>query len=57
MRKISERTKERILRLVKMLSEDDARTILFFIEKVLESRASEKTAKKFIVKSPAYPAS
>ena len=57
MRKISERTKERILRLVKLLSEEDARTILFFIEKVLESRSSEKTDRKFAVKSPAYPAS
>lgn len=57
MRKITERTRERIVRLLKLLSEEDAKTILFFIEKVLESRAGEKAAKKFQAKAPAYPAS
>lgn len=57
MRKITERTKERIVRLVKELSEEDAKTILFFIEKVLESRAGEKPEHKLQAKATAYSAS
>ncbi|MGH8103755.1 MAG: hypothetical protein ACREJQ_04455 [bacterium] len=57
MRKISPRTKERIMRLLKDLSEQDAQTVLFFIEKILESRSRDEAAKHTAVKSPSYPES